>query len=220
MSVFEYRFTSKDGVDAFKVGALSGINMNNIAGLDEAGRGSVAGPVVVACVVLPETHGISDIKDSKALSPKKREKVAKIIKDNVLYGIGVRDNNYVDNVGIIEATHKAAEDAVKQLIKKTKVSVLLTDGGLKLAPYFDFPVYPIVKGDVWIESISAASILAKVYHDVIMSFYHDCWPVYDFSSNKGYGTPAHRKAVIKHGPCPIHRRSFRFFGETQGEQDG
>ena len=202
--MYERRFQTKEQVDQF----LSEIH-NPFAGLDEVGRGVLAGAVVVACVVLPPSHGIEGIADSKKLSKKKRQSLYDQLVSVCDYGIGVVENDVVDSINIRQATHKAAFEAIDECIAKCpELKHVLCDGNLFLKDKCPVPVNSIVKGDNWIESISAASIIAKVYRDNLMSVYHTLWPEYNFLSNSGYGTAEHLEAIEKYGITPIHRRSF------------
>jgi len=181
----------------------------NIAGLDECGRGPFAGPVVVSCVLLPPRHGIEGIKDSKKLSPRRRMELADAIMEVGVWGIGARTNEDIDRCNIREATFQAAADAVLQCVfSGAAIDYLLCDGGLFIADRIAVPTTAVVKGDLWFESIGAASIVAKVYRDNQMAIYHEVWPEYGFDTNQGYGTTFHREAIDKYGISPIHRRSY------------
>jgi len=177
-----------------------------IAGVDEAGRGPLAGPVVAASVIFPYGYSNSEIKDSKQLSAKKREKLYGVIKDEALaIGIGVVESLVIDQINILQATLMAMADAVDEL--SPPPDCLLVDG-LHRVPRNIFQK-TIVKGDTLSVSISAASIIAKVSRDQIMEIYHRQFPQYHFIKNKGYGTREHREAILCHGLCKIHRRSFK-----------
>lgn len=184
-----------------------------VAGVDEAGRGPLAGPVVAGCVVLPENFNVLGIDDSKKLSEKKREDLfEKIVKNALAYGIGIVDNNIIDEINILEATKlamtQAIESAESMLKEKTRegIGFLLTDA-VELKGVL-IPQNPIIKGDAKSLSIAAASIIAKVTRDRMMGKYHAEYPHYGFDSNKGYGTKAHYEGIDKYGITPIHRKTF------------
>jgi len=177
----------------------------NIAGIDEAGRGPLAGPVVAACVMLPENCLIEGINDSKKLSPAKREKLYDIILDRaVSYGIGIVDEKRIDEINILNATKLAMKTAVEQM--SVKPDILLIDA-VKLDD-LDIPQKSIIKGDELSISIAAASIIAKVTRDRMISEADSQYPEYGFKKHKGYGTAEHINAIKKYGICPIHRISF------------
>jgi ribonuclease HII len=183
-----------------------------IAGVDEAGRGPLAGPVVAAAVVLPEGYCHPDITDSKQLSPRKREELFKVIrKDALSVGVGVVEASVIDDINILRATLSAMKEAVADL--EMLPDYLLVDG--TQAVPVAIPQERIVKGDARSISIAAASIIAKVSRDHIMEMYHRQFPYYNFLKNKGYGTLEHRRAIKEHGPCKIHRRSFRIKEESR-----
>ncbi|MDR1536748.1 MAG: ribonuclease HII [Clostridiales bacterium] len=176
-----------------------------IAGIDEVGRGPLAGPVMAAAVILPAGARIPGINDSKKLSAKKREMLAKAIKEHaVAWAIGAMNEKAVDEMNILQATRKAMEEAVEGLSQKP--DALLIDA-LSL-PKIPIKQLSIVKGDSLSVSIAAASILAKVERDALMTAYHELYPEYGFDSNKGYGTAKHLEAIGKYGLCPIHRVTF------------
>ena len=177
-----------------------------VAGVDEAGRGSLAGPVVAAAVVLPSHYKNEEIRDSKQLSPKKRERLYGIIKSDALsVGLGVVEPTVIDAINILQATLKAMKVAVTGL--SLTVDYLLIDGINSLN--IPIPQQTIVRGDSLSISIASASIIAKVSRDRIMEIYHRQFPQYNFLRNKGYGTAEHREALKKHERCKIHRRSFK-----------
>ena len=187
-----------------------------IAGIDEAGRGPLAGPVVASCVVLDPKREILYINDSKKLSEKRREDLYGEITEKALaYGIGIVDEKIIDEINILEATHiamkKAYEEADKMYYSKfnTKINLLFVDA-LKIKKV-DIKQVSIVKGDALSLSIAAASILAKVSRDRIMIDYDKIYPEYKFIKNKGYGTKEHMDTLRKIGPSPIHRKSFISF---------
>jgi len=177
-----------------------------IAGVDEAGRGPLAGPVVAAAVMFPSDIFIPLINDSKKLQSQQREMLFTIICSNALsYGIGIVDNDQIDKVNILQATYQAMSQAVGQL--QPIPDVLLNDAVQN--PYLNhLPQVPIIRGDAVSISIAAASILAKVTRDRLMDQYDQQYPQYGFARHKGYPTPEHYQALKKFGPCPIHRRSF------------
>jgi len=177
-----------------------------IAGIDEAGRGPLAGPVVAAAVILPRGYCNAEITDSKKLSAKKREKLYGVIKEEALaVGVGVVEPLRIDQINILQATLMAMADAVEDL--SLSPDYLLVDG-LQRIP-LDRSQKTVVKGDTLSVSIASASIIAKVSRDQIMEIYHRQFPQYNFLKNKGYGTRQHREAILAHGLSKIHRRSFK-----------
>ncbi len=179
-----------------------------IAGLDEVGRGPLAADVVVACVILPPEHSISGIKDSKKLSPKRREELAEEIMAVSTWGIGLCGADEIDEINIHRAVRKAAMQALSECTQKSNPDFLICDGGLDFRAMTLIPTTSVIKGDNWFECIAAASIVAKVYHDSLLKTYHEMWPEYGFNTNMGYGTSVHLEAIKKYGLCPIHRRTF------------
>jgi ribonuclease HII len=176
-----------------------------IAGIDEAGRGPLAGPVVAAAVVLPARCRLSGIDDSKQLSEGERARLyAAILEHAVGMGIGSADVGEIDRLNILEATKLAMRRAIDQLAPPP--DYLLIDA--VTLPGIGIPERPIIKGDSLSLSIAAASIIAKVTRDRLMAEYHDMFPEYDFLSHKGYGTRKHLQRLARHGPCSIHRRTF------------
>lgn len=177
-----------------------------IAGVDEAGRGPLAGPVVAAACILPTDLLIPGVDDSKKLSALERERLfLRIISDpSIIYAIGVVDSEEIDQINIYQATLLAMRKAVAGLSQLP--DCLLVDGAA--APCHDIYCIKIVKGDQLSLSIAAASIIAKQTRDQLMQEYHKKWPQYGFERHKGYGTEFHKKALELHGPCPIHRQSF------------
>jgi ribonuclease HII len=176
-----------------------------VAGIDEAGRGPLAGPVVASAVILPPDYQNTDIRDSKQLSAKKRETLYDIIKRDALsIGIGVVEVPVIDAINILRASLVAMREAVSDLT--ILPDYLLIDGtkGVTL----NIPEETIVKGDSRSISVASASIIAKVSRDKIMEIYHHQFPQYNFLKNKGYGTSEHRNAIRKYGFCKLHRRSF------------
>ena len=177
-----------------------------IAGVDEAGRGPWAGPVVAAAVILPEGLVIEGVNDSKKLTPAKRENLYEIITKQALsYGVGIVDNIAIDEMNILKATHKAMNIALSGL--KSAYDIVLVDGNP--VPSLPGRQEAIVKGDGKSASIASASIIAKVTRDRIMDDISAVYPNFGFSRHKGYGTKEHLEALKKFGPCPLHRRSFR-----------
>lgn len=177
-----------------------------IAGVDEAGRGPLAGPVVSAAVVLPADFSVDRIDDSKKLSPKRRAELYLQIYDNALsIGIGIIDSIAIDKFNILQASLRAMAMAVENL--KPAPDCLLIDGTFRIPS--SLPQQPIPKGDALSVSIAAASIIAKVTRDRMMETYDAVYPGYGFSSHKGYPTRAHKDAIRKYGCTPIHRRSFK-----------
>jgi len=177
-----------------------------VAGLDEAGRGAWAGPVVAAAVILPHGLVIKGLKDSKLLSPKKREELFIIINKNAIaIGVGIMSEKIIDQEGIISATRKAFLQAVEKI--KDKIDYLLVDG-IKIFEHH-LPTDFHIKGDRKVASIAAASIIAKVTRDHLLNDYHRQHPIYGFDRHKGYGTAEHHKNLHEHGWCAIHRQSFR-----------
>ena len=175
-----------------------------IAGIDEVGRGPLAGPVVAAAVILPTDYQILGLNDSKQLSEKKRDALAEEIKQHALaIGIGIVSPAEIDQINIYQASKKAMVEAVKQL--SVQPDHLLIDAmTLDLA----IPQEKIIKGDARSVSIAAASIIAKVYRDRLMKEYHEQYPFYDFDKNAGYGTKNHLAGLAQHGITPIHRKTF------------
>ncbi len=175
-----------------------------IAGVDEAGRGPLAGPVVAAAVILKEFKFSNRIADSKVLTRVSREKAYFEIMDKARVGIGVVGEKEIDSINILKATLKAMEMAVYSL--EEMPDHLLIDGNV--TPRIPYPKTPLIKGESRSLSIACASIVAKVMRDFIMSYYDLEYPEYGFGRHKGYGTAAHFKALAEFGPSPIHRRTF------------
>lgn len=183
-----------------------------ICGVDEAGRGPLAGPVCAAAVILPPNAEIPGLNDSKKLSDKKRRELYPIIKEQAIaYGIAFADHNEIDEINILQATYLAMERAINQLSVKPELALI--DGNR--AKDFGIPVETVVHGDSLSASIAAASVLAKVTRDDYMLKMAEAYPGYDFEIHKGYGTKAHYAALTELGVCPIHRMSFlkKFYGE-------
>ena len=176
-----------------------------ICGIDEAGRGPLAGPVVAGAVILPKGSRILYINDSKKLSEKKRDELFDVIKEEAFsYGIGIVSPERIDEINILQATYEAMRDAVSQLY--VQPDLLLNDA--VTIPGIDIKQIPIIKGDAKSLSIASASILAKVTRDRLMTEYDSLYPEYGFAKHKGYGTKVHIEAIKEYGPCPIHRRTF------------
>ena len=183
-----------------------------ICGVDEAGRGPLAGPVCAAAVILPDHLELPGLNDSKKLSDKKRRELFPLIKEQAIaYGIGLASEKEIDEINILQATYLAMERALAQL--EGKADLALIDGNR--AKDFGLPVKTVVKGDSLSASIAAASILAKVTRDDLMEAYAEEFPGYGFEIHKGYGTKAHYAALTEKGPSPIHRMTFlkKFYGE-------
>ncbi len=182
-------------------------NILRVAGVDEAGRGPLAGPVVSAAVILPDDCPIQGLNDSKKLSPTRRELLFEEIYASALaVGIGIVDREAIDRINILQASLLSMRMAVAKL--SPPPDYLLIDGKFTLA-HTATPQQAIVKGDARSASIAAASIVAKVSRDRLMHSYHRQYPLFGFDRHKGYPTRAHKAAIAAHGPCPIHRRSFR-----------
>ena len=176
-----------------------------VAGIDEAGRGPLAGPVVAAAVILPKDIFLPFLNDSKKVTEKRRDVLFDEIKQNAIaYGIGIASNTLIDEINILQATYEAMREAIHALEKTP--DVLLVDA--VHIPDINIKQVGIVKGDAKSVNIAAASILAKVTRDRIMAEYDKIYPEYGFASNKGYGTATHIAALKEVGPCAIHRKSF------------
>ena len=177
-----------------------------IAGIDEAGRGPLAGPVVVASVILPQDSMIEGINDSKKVSEAKREKLYDIIiNEAISYGVGIIYQDEIDEINILQATKKGLTEAIKQM--EIKPNIIMVDA-LSGIDTLGIPYKSIIKGDAKCYSIAAASIIAKVTRDRIMREWDKVYPEYGFGSHKGYGTAKHIAAIREFGPCPIHRKTF------------
>ncbi len=190
-----YRFEDKYSASGYEL----------ICGIDEVGRGPLAGPVVAAAVILPKDERILELNDSKQLSKRKREELYDIIIEKaVSYGIGVVSENIIDEINILQATYKAMQIAINNL--NVNPQLLLNDA-VKI-PDISIKQVPIIKGDTLSASIAAASIVAKVTRDRMMEEYDEIYPGYDFGKSAGYGTPNHIKKLKADGPCDIHRKTF------------
>ena len=179
---------------------------NKICGIDEAGRGPLAGPVVVASVIMPADSMIEGVNDSKKISEKKREKLYdQILEEAISYGVGIVGQDEIDEINILNATKKGLTMSLKELT--VKPDLIIVDA-LTHIDTMGIPYESIIKGDAKCYSISAASIIAKVTRDRIMREWDKIYPEYGFEKHKGYGTSAHIEAIKKYGLCPIHRKSF------------
>ena len=190
--------------------------ITSIAGIDEAGRGPLAGPVVVACVVMPKDSMIEGVNDSKKVAEKKREKLyEQIIEEALGYGVGIISQEEIDRINILNARKEGLTTAIKEMEKDLKEKqrkfdkpeIILVDALTKIDTDH-IPYRSIIKGDAKSYSIAAASIIAKVTRDRIMREWAEVYPMYGFEKHKGYGTAAHIAAIKEYGLCPLHRRSF------------
>ena len=180
--------------------------INYICGIDEAGRGPLAGPVVVASVIMPKDSMIEGFNDTKKISESKREMLyEKIIEEAVSYGVAIIDQKEIDELNILNATKKALTTSLKEL--KVRPDIILVDA-LDRIDTLQIPYQSIIKGDAKAYSIAAASIIAKVTRDRIMRQWDEIYPQYGFERHKGYGTAAHIAAIKEYGICPLHRLSF------------
>lgn len=177
-----------------------------ICGIDEAGRGPLAGPVVIASAIMPADSMIEGVNDSKKVSEKKRELLyEKITQEAISWSVAIIDEKEIDKVNILNATKEGLTNTIKDL--KTKPDLIVVDA-LEHIDTCGIPYESIIKGDAKCYSISAASIIAKVTRDRIMRQWDEVYPEYGFARHKGYGTKAHIEAIKEYGLCPIHRRSF------------
>jgi len=185
---------------------LRALGISTIAGIDEAGRGALAGPVVAAAVILPEKFRHRRLNDSKQLLPERRAEIYEelIRNETIVWAVGIIDSVEIDAINILRASHKAMRIAISEL--SLQPDHVLIDG----LPVFPFPLpqTAIIDGDCYSLSIAAASVIAKVTRDTIMRDFCARFPEYCFSQHKGYGTELHLIKLHEHGPCPIHRRSF------------
>lgn len=190
--------------------------VKSICGIDEAGRGPLAGPVVVASVIMPEGSMIEGVNDSKKVSEKKREKLyEQIIEEAVAYGVGIIDQNEIDRINILNATKEGLTLCIKELEKDLKEKnreiekpeIILVDALTKIDTDH-IPYQSIIKGDAKSYSIAASSIIAKVTRDRIMRQWDEVYPEYGFAKHKGYGTAMHISAIKQYGICPLHRKTF------------
>jgi len=182
-----------------------------IAGVDEVGRGCLAGPVTAAAVILPTEHydWVDEIRDSKKISPKKRERLSDLICEHSIWAIREAAAWRVDKMNILQATLETMRRCVECLQAQGYVPDLVLVDGNQTIPGIDLPQEALKGGDDLHKAIGAASIIAKVYRDNFMTNAGDLHPEYGFKRNKGYGTEEHREAIMVHGPCPLHRRTFR-----------
>ena len=183
-----------------------------VCGVDEAGRGPLAGPVCAAAVILPPDVQIDGLNDSKKLTDKKRRELYEVITQcAAAYGVALVDEKTIDEINILQATFRAMAEAIGALAVRPQLALI--DGNR--AGQFGVPTQTIVKGDSLSASIAAASILAKVTRDRLMEQYAETYPQYGFEIHKGYGTKRHYEALREYGPCPIHRMTFlkKFYGE-------
>ncbi len=179
-----------------------------VLGVDEAGRGPLAGAVVAGAVIIPEYFSeLDEINDSKKLTEKKREKLFEIIMEKCIVGIGISDEKEIDEVNILNATFSAMRKAISQVTEKTEFDVILVDGNHKIKGYMG-KQEEVIKGDAKSLSIAAASIVAKVTRDRMMLEVDKEFPEYNFAKHKGYGTKLHREILLEKGPCKYHRKSF------------
>ena len=181
-------------------------NVKYICGIDEAGRGPLAGPVVVAAVIMPRNSMIEGVNDSKKVSEKKREKLYdEITSSAIAWGVGIIDQNEIDDINILNATKKGLTQSLKEL--DVKPELILVDA-LTGIDTLGIPYRSIIKGDAKSYSIAAASIIAKVTRDRIMRQWDELYPQYGFEKHKGYGTKMHIEAIKEYGICPLHRKTF------------
>lgn len=181
-----------------------------ICGIDEAGRGPLAGPVVVGAAVMPRDSKLEWVNDSKKVTEKRREILYdRITEEALAWGVGIISEKEIDELNILNATKKGLHLALGEVIEKLKQKpdIVIVDA-LREIDTFEIPYQSIIKGDATCYSISCASILAKVTRDRIMREWNEVYPMYDFEKNKGYGTAEHIKALKQYGPCQIHRRTF------------
>ena len=181
-------------------------NIEYICGIDEAGRGPLAGPVVVGAVILPKDSFIEGVNDSKKISEKKREKIyEQILEEAISYSVGIVDQKTIDEINILNATKLGVKIALEGL--KQRPDVIMIDA-LNNMDTLGIPYISVVKGDAKNYSIAAASIIAKVTRDRIMKEWDEIYPIYGFSKHKGYGTAEHIRIIKENGPCILHRKSF------------
>lgn len=195
----------KERTEAMKIYEKRYANCGYICGIDEVGRGPLAGPVVAGAVILPKDCDILYLNDSKQLTAKKRDELYDIIMEKaVATGIGYVSPERIDEINILQATYEAMREAINKLV--VKPDILLNDA--VTIPKVEIQQVPIIKGDAKSISIAAASIIAKVTRDRLMEQYDSILPEYGFASNKGYGAAIHIEAIKKYGPSPIHRKTF------------
>ena len=195
----------KQRIEDMKVYENTYSHVGWICGIDEAGRGPLAGPVVAGAVILPEDSKILWLNDSKQLSAKKREELYDVIMEEAISGgVGYASPARIDEINILQATYEAMREAISKLAVKPQI--LLNDA--VTIPKIEIPQVPIIKGDAKSVSIAAASIIAKVTRDRLMAEYDKIMPEYGFASHKGYGSKSHIEAIRQYGPSPIHRATF------------
>ena len=181
-------------------------NIEYICGIDEAGRGPLAGPVVIGAVILPKDSFIEGVNDSKKISEKKREKIYdQILEEAIAYSVGIVDQKTIDEINILNATKLGVKIALEGL--KQRPDVIMVDA-LNNMDTLGIPYISVIKGDAKNYSIAAASIIAKVTRDRIMKEWDEIYPIYGFSKHKGYGTAEHIRIIKENGPCILHRKSF------------
>jgi len=191
--------------------------MNLVAGVDEVGRGPLAGPVVAAAVILPQDISLDQVTDSKKLTHLKRAELFDLISESALdFAVAQIDQKTIDRFNILNASLRAMHQAVSAL--KNPPDAVLVDGAYKI-PGLRIPQIAVVKGDCLSLSVASASILAKVIRDKLMLDYHRKYPHFSFDQNKGYATKSHIQALKKHGPCEIHRMSFRTLKMLETKQE-
>ena len=195
----------KSRIEQLKIYEKKYDHLGYVCGIDEAGRGPLAGPVVAGAVILPKESQILWLNDSKKLSAKKREELYDVImREAVAVGVGYASPARIDEINILQATYEAMREAIARL--PVRPQILLNDA--VTIPEIEIPQVPIIKGDAKSVSIAAASIIAKVTRDRIMTEYDKIMPEYGFAAHKGYGAQAHIEALKKYGPSPIHRKTF------------
>ena len=189
----------------------------SVAGVDEVGRGSLAGPVIACCCILPIHKVFPQIKDSKALSTEERQDIYETLITNseIIWALGIVDHQVIDQINILRATLLAMKQAVEKLSKKP--DFVLIDG--RDCPPLEMPCQALIKGDQVSQSVAAASIIAKVTRDQYMNEMHLLYPQYGFDQHKGYGTADHLLALQKEGVCPIHRRSYAPVAQYEAEDN-
>ena len=197
---------------------LNEIGLHKIIGVDEAGRGSLIGPVVASSVMLPANHKIEGINDSKLVSPNKRKEIAGLIFERALeVRVSFIMNGVIDKINILNATKLAIKETLVAF--RIRPDIVVIDGLFSFKDEYMLPyAYQLLpKGDTLSENIAAASIIAKTTRDAWVVQVSDQYPEYNFAQHKGYGTEAHFDALVKYGPCPIHRRSFSLKGKRLGD---
>ncbi len=206
------------GVDTFFLERnLSGQGFTHVAGVDEAGRGPLAGPVVAGCVVLPVDGDSSCYKDSKKLSPRQREHLFSTLQDSRAHiGVGIVSAREIEEVNILQASLLAMRRAIEDCLPEGLPDFLLVDGTFQVP--LSLSQQTLIKGESKSASVAAASIIAKVTRDQIMARAHEEFPQYNFLKNQGYPTKEHRRSIAEHGPCELHRRTFKGVREFLSDQ--